>query len=136
MLFRSVMINGRIDRIDRLESGGVQVLDYKTGVPKNDMDASTSVQLGIYALAAKTEGHTVEKLVFYNLEDNSTAETDRLNEDKVRNKVLEAASGIRNGDFNPSPGFHCKNCGYYSLCPTTAETVFTASEAKTAAVTV
>ena len=121
----NVMINGRVDRIDRLESGGVQVLDYKTGAPKNNMDADTSVQLGIYAMAARLEGHIVDKLVFYNLEDNTTAETDRVNnEDKIRNKVLNVANGIRAGAFNPTPGFHCKNCGYNSLCPATVEHVF------------
>jgi len=120
-----IMINGRIDRIDRLESGGVQVLDYKTGAPKNNMDADSSVQLGIYAMAARLEGHTVEKLVFYNLEDNSTAETNRVNnEDKIRSKVLDVANGIRAGAFHPAPSFHCKNCGYNSLCPATAENVF------------
>lgn len=125
-----VMINGRIDRMDRLE-GGVQVLDYKTGAPKNNMDADNSVQLGIYAMAARLEGHKVEKLVFYNLEDNSTAETNRVNnEDKIRNKVLEVANGIRTGAFHPTPGFHCKNCGYNSLCPATVERVFEPAESR------
>jgi DNA helicase II / ATP-dependent DNA helicase PcrA len=131
-----VMINGRIDRIDRLESGGVQLLDYKTGAPKNDVDAATSVQLGIYGMAAQLEGHSVEKLVFYNLEDNSTAETDRINEDRVRGRVLEVAEGIRSAEFSPTPGFHCKNCGYHSLCPATVERVFAPAEARTAAVSV
>ena len=130
------MINGRIDRIDRLESGGVQLLDYKTGAPKNDVDAATSVQLGIYGMAAQLEGHSVEKLVFYNLEDNSTAETDRINEDRVRGRVLEVAEGIRSAEFSPTPGFHCKNCGYHSLCPATVERVFAPAEARTAAVSV
>ena len=130
-----VMINGRIDRIDRLDTGAVQVLDYKTGAPKNSVDADTSVQLGIYAMAARLEGHTVEKLVFYNLEDNSTAETDRVNnEEKIRGKVLDVANGIRAGAFNPTPGFHCKNCGYNSLCPATVERVFESAESQVAGV--
>ncbi|PYY02972.1 MAG: hypothetical protein DMG64_09505 [Acidobacteria bacterium] len=129
------MINGRIDRIDQLESGGVQVLDYKTGAPKNNMDADNSVQLGIYAMAARLEEHRVEKLVFYNLEDNSTAETTRVNnEERIRNKVLDVANGIRAGAFHPSPGFHCKNCGYNSLCPATVERVFEPAETPVAGV--
>lgn len=130
-----VMINGRIDRIDQLETGGVQVFDYKTGAPKSNMDADTSVQLGIYAMAARLEGHKVEKLVFYNLEDNSTAETNRVNnEGKIRDKVLDVANGIRAGAFHPTPGFHCKNCGYNSLCPATVERVFEAAESQVAGV--
>src|SRR6185312_3041241 len=48
-----VTINGRIDRIDRLQDGGVQVLDYKTGAPRNTLDAVNSIQLGLYWLAAE-----------------------------------------------------------------------------------
>jgi len=130
-----VVINGRIDRMDWLEEGGIQVLDYKTGAPKSNMDADTSIQLGIYAMAARLEGHVVKKLVFYNLEDNSTAETDRVNnEERIRAKVLDVASGIRAAAFHPTPGFHCKNCGYNSLCPATVERVFEAREPQVACV--
>jgi RecB family exonuclease len=131
-----VMIRGRIDRIDRLESGGVFVLDYKTGAPRNDIDASKSIQLGLYGLAARLEGHTVEKLAFYNLEDNSVAETNRIDADKIHSRVLEVAAGIGAGEFSPSPGFHCKNCGYRSLCPATREEVFAAAESKVVGIAV
>src|SRR5207248_11162081 len=107
----------------------------KTGDPKSNMDADTSIQLGIYAMAARLEGHVVKKLVFYNLEDNSTAETDRVNnEERIRAKVLDVASGIRAGAFHPTPGFHCKNCGYNSLCPATVERVFEPAETPVAGV--
>ncbi|MFL6439540.1 MAG: ATP-dependent helicase [Terriglobales bacterium] len=129
-----VMINGRIDRIDRLESGGVLVLDYKTGAPKSTLDAVNSIQLGLYGLAAKLEGHTVERMAFYNLEDNSIAETDRITEDKIRRKVLDVADGIRKGEFNPKTGFHCRYCGYRSLCPATVERVFAPDDTKVAGV--
>jgi len=127
-----VAINGRIDRIDRLEGGGVLVLDYKTGAPKNDQDASGSVQLGLYGMAARRDGHAVEKMAFYNLEDNTTAETKRINEEKICETVLEVSRGIRAGEFAPNPGFHCKNCGYNSLCPATVEKVFDRQESKSA----
>ena len=129
-----VMINGRIDRIDRLESGGVLVLDYKTGAPKSTLDAVNSIQLGLYGLAARLEGHSVDRMAFYNLEDNSAAETDRIREDSIREKVLEVAAGIRDGDFSPTTGFHCRNCGYRSLCPATVERVFAPDGAKVAKV--
>ena len=119
-----VMIRGRIDRIDRLEGGGVLVLDYKTGAPRNDYEASKSIQLGLYGLAARLEGLAVEKLAFYNLEDNTVAETSRIDQEKIHSRVLEAAAGINAGEFSPTPGFHCKNCGYRTLCPATREEVF------------
>jgi RecB family exonuclease len=128
-----VVINGRIDRIDRLEGGGVLVLDYKTGAPRNTLDAVNSIQLGLYWLAAELEGHRVERAAFYNLEDNTTAETESVKEEKVYDKVIEVAEGIRNARFAPTPGFHCRNCGYRSLCPATAERVFAPGDKKAAA---
>ena len=128
-----IVIIGRIDRIDRLPSGGVLVLDYKTGLPKDDRDASNSVQLGLYGMAARIEGHAVEKMAFYNLEDNTVAETKRIDEEKIYKTVLAAADGIRSGEFTPNPGFHCRNCGFSSLCPATAEKVFDRSARKVVA---
>ncbi|MBV9145373.1 MAG: PD-(D/E)XK nuclease family protein [Acidobacteria bacterium] len=129
-----VMIRGRIDRIDRLPEGGVLVLDYKTGAPRSDADAGRSVQLGLYGMAARLEKLNVERLAFYNLEDQSLAETKRINEDKVHSTVLECASGISAGNFAPTPGFHCNHCGYYSLCPATAESTFALPEKKLVAI--
>ena len=127
-----IVINGRIDRIDCLEGGGVLVLDYKTGAPRNTLDAVTSIQLGLYWLATELEGHRVERAAFYNLEDNTTAETESVKKEKIYDKVIEVAEGIRNADFAPRPGFHCRNCGYRSLCPATVETVFAPGEKKAA----
>lgn len=127
-----IVINGRIDRIDRLEDGGVLVLDYKTGMPRNTLDAVNSIQLGLYWLAAELEGHRVERAAFYNLEDNTTAEAANVKKEKIYEQVMEVAEGIRNANFAPRPGFHCRNCGYRSLCPATVETVFAPGEKKAA----
>lgn len=132
-MIEDVTVIGRIDRIDRQPDGSVVVLDYKTGNPRSTTDAAMSVQLGLYGLAAKLDGLTVAKMVFYNLEDDSTVETDRINESRLHETVLAAAEGIRAGRFDPSPAFHCKMCGYRSLCPATAEQIFPATELRTAA---
>jgi RecB family exonuclease len=42
-----VRIVGGIDRIDRLPSGGVEILDYKTGNPGNQKTVAESLQLSI-----------------------------------------------------------------------------------------
>ena len=47
-------IRGQIDRIDRLPTGGIEVIDYKTGRLESQKGVDESLQLSIYALAAAT----------------------------------------------------------------------------------
>ena len=42
-----------IDRIDRLPSGGIEVIDYKTGRVSSQKGVDESLQLSIYALACR-----------------------------------------------------------------------------------
>ncbi|HUQ49485.1 MAG TPA: ATP-dependent DNA helicase, partial [Terriglobales bacterium] len=70
-----VTIKGRIDRLDQREDGTVEVVDYKTGSPKDEKFAKKSLQLAIYALALQKQGkHRPSRLTLHNLEDGSRAE--------------------------------------------------------------
>jgi ATP-dependent DNA helicase UvrD/PcrA len=121
---------GRIDRIDRIDRGGdgeVTITDYKTGKPQSQEDADESLQLSIYALAAREKwGYRAERLVFYNLEENAAVVTSRselqLREAKL--KVEEVAQNVAAGRFDPKPGFYCHFCSYRNLCPATEKRVF------------
>ena len=53
MAVGNATVAGRIDRMDRCADGRVVVTDYKTGKPKSQEDADESLQLSIYALAAR-----------------------------------------------------------------------------------
>ncbi len=129
-------VAGRIDRIDDLGGGRIAIVDYKTGKPRAQEDADESLQLSVYAIAAREKwGYKAERLVFYNLEENSTVTTVRgpiqLAEAKI--KVEEVAERIKAGAFDPKPGFHCRFCPYRNLCPATEKPLHTASSAKKAA---
>ena len=68
-------LSGRVDRIDRAAGDGVVITDYKTGRPKSQEDADESLQLSIYALAAREKwGYRAERLVFHNLEGNTAGQ--------------------------------------------------------------
>jgi RecB family exonuclease len=60
----SVMFRGIADRIDRMESGALRVVDYKTGNPKKN--ASALLQMGLYAMMLSGEGlQRVEPALYY-----------------------------------------------------------------------
>ena len=112
-------VKGRMDRLDRLPNGEVAVLDYKTGKGKTQDDADESLQLSIYALAARNLGHTPSSLVFINLQ-NGTAVESRRSQNDLRNaelKIAEIAAKIAAGDFEANPGNRCFWCSYNSICP-------------------
>jgi DNA helicase-2/ATP-dependent DNA helicase PcrA len=111
---------GRVDRIDRRPDGSVAIVDYKTGKARDQENADESLQLSLYAIAAKQKwGYTVGALIFYNLEENVAVTTTR-NEAQLlgaRSRVEAAAQGIADGRFVARTGMHCNFCAYRSLCP-------------------
>ena len=119
-------LRGRVDRIDRSGPDGVAIVDYKTGKPQSQEDADESLQLSLYALAAKQVwGHNVSQLIFYNLENNIAVATTRndaqLEEAKIR--VQKVAENIAAGQFSAKPGYQCVFCPYRNLCPATEKVV-------------
>ncbi|MBV8051835.1 MAG: ATP-dependent helicase [Acidobacteriaceae bacterium] len=126
-------IVGRIDRMDKTVDGKIAITDYKTGKPQSQEDADESLQLSIYALAARSKwGYAIGRLAFHNLEDNNCVVTRRddvqLQEAKL--KVEEVAARIAAGDFEPTPGFHCRLCAYHTLCPATEKRLYSIASAK------
>jgi DNA helicase II / ATP-dependent DNA helicase PcrA len=113
-------VAGRIDRMDRSADGRVNIIDYKTGKARPQEDADESLQLSIYAMAAQEKwGYRVGDLAFHNLEGNVQVISTR-NEFQIeaaRERVLDAAHGIADGNFEPKLGFHCSFCAFRGLCP-------------------
>ena len=132
----SATVVGRIDRIDRLSHDRVVIVDYKTGRPRTQEDADESLQLSIYACAARESfGYESERLAFYNLEDNSLVATTRSSEqlEDAKAKVHDVAEKIAAGHFEPKPGFQCNFCAYRNLCPATEKRLFPIAVKKTVA---
>ena len=117
---------GRVDRIDEISSDAVAIVDYKTGKPKSQEEADKSLQLSLYALAAKEVwGKRAERLVLYNLENNTAISTTRCDAEleEAKRRVEEAAEKIACGLFNAKYGYHCNLCPYRNLCPATEKVV-------------
>ena len=112
-------MSGRFDRLDQVDGGEVEVVDYKTGKPKTQEDADDSLQLSIYALAARSLGHNPSALVFINLQNGIAVESRRSPQQLIaaENRVAEVAAKIAAGEFDPKPGQGCWRCSYNSICP-------------------
>lgn len=118
-----VTLVGRIDRMDVIDPANpdaVAIVDYKTGKPQSQDDADKSLQLSLYALAARnTLGKRAERLILHNLENNTpvcSTRTDAELEEAIE-RVEKAAAGIAAGKFAPKIGRHCGYCSYRNLCP-------------------
>jgi DNA helicase-2/ATP-dependent DNA helicase PcrA len=120
-----VRIGGFIDRIDRLPSGGIEVLDYKTGRPGTQKSVNESLQLSIYALACREALGlgTPERVTLYYTEAASRMSTTRTDEqlDVARDQLLALAAQVRSGDFHATPSQDvCHWCDYRAICPSRA----------------
>jgi ATP-dependent DNA helicase UvrD/PcrA len=128
----AVKVTGRIDRVDRVD-GGFAVIDYKTGSARNQKYADESLQLSLYALAAREKlGSYPARLLILNLEDAGMVRTER-GKDKLeaaRGRVLAVAEGISAGNFEPKPDFFtCRWCEYRNLCPATEQKLYAIASA-------
>lgn len=117
-----IVVHGSIDRIDRLPSGGIEVIDYKTGRAAAPKSVEDSLQLSIYAHACRdTLGlGTPEKVTLYYTESATRLSATRTDEqlDGARADILARVARIRSGDFAATPSLRvCGWCDYAEMCP-------------------
>jgi DNA helicase-2/ATP-dependent DNA helicase PcrA len=114
-------IKGRVDRIDQLTDGKVEIIDYKTGTPKDagSLKSEDKKQLLLYQIVvSRLFGLAPERLTYWYLEDGSTvsflgAEKDVVKLEEEMEKQIER---IREGNFEPKPGLHCQFCDFAAIC--------------------
>jgi DNA helicase-2/ATP-dependent DNA helicase PcrA len=119
-LDHDIIVTGRMDQVNRLSASEVEIVDYKTGRPRDAKRAAENLQLSIYALAAREVfGLEPAFLVLYNLTDNQAVATTRDTKAlaAAKEKIAEVADQIRAGNFRSKPGFGCGYCDFKPLCP-------------------
>lgn len=118
------LVHGRIDRVDKLSDGTLEIIDYKTGASKEKIIGDDKDQLLIYQIAASTLPEYSQigqpsKLTFYYL--NDTIKTSFIGDDKdlakIKDKLVAAIDAVHSNDFTPTPNQHvCKYCDFRDIC--------------------
>jgi DNA helicase-2/ATP-dependent DNA helicase PcrA len=117
------IIKGAIDRID-VVSGGVRLLDYKTGQPKEKLDQNDKTQLLIYQAAAQEVfGLNPVELSYYYLENTTTLSFlgQPHEQQKLKEKISKQIQQIKQSDFKATPGWQCQFCDFREISHFAAE---------------
>lgn len=119
-------ITGKIDRIDKLDDGIFEVVDYKTAkkMPAQKQ-VDENLQLSVYHLGITNRWPSLQqenkpvKLTLYFLKHGEKISTTRthqqLNETKER--ILTLINEIKKSSFEPKPNVLCDWCQYQLYCP-------------------
>jgi DNA helicase-2/ATP-dependent DNA helicase PcrA len=123
---KRLKIGGKIDRVDKLPDGKIEIIDYKTGanIP-TQKQIDHDLQLTFYALAAM--GINEEpfnkkpeniKLSLYYFDNQKKISTTRIKEqlEETKKEILKWREEIEKSDFKCSGHFFCKNCEYSLMC--------------------
>jgi DNA helicase-2/ATP-dependent DNA helicase PcrA len=121
-----IKIGGRIDRIDKLPDGKIEIIDYKTGnnLP-NEKKLKEDFQLLFYALAATSVKDDLLNrkssevvLTLYYLEANKKFSVTHTDDELLlaKEKILKLVGDISYSKFACMGGMMCKNCEYKMIC--------------------
>jgi len=116
-----VKLRGYIDRVDKLDSGGLSIIDYKTDKELFTLDdLETNLQLTLYQLAAEQTWYLpVERLTLYHFRSNTPCSCRPRGEaqlDQARQLVLEIAENIAERRFPATEIRYCP-CDFPEHCP-------------------
>lgn len=119
--WEGIPVHGYIDRIDRTETGGLEVLDYKTTRGLSRADAQGSDQLSFYqVLVENNYSLPVERLALFDLRGGMALRVPSRSPSELRplaDNVASVADGVRAEAYEPTPGRQCTRCEFRTRCP-------------------
>lgn len=119
----ALTIGGKVDRVDQLPDGKIEIIDYKTGKAPKSKDVRRDLQLTVYAMAAVDKGvysYRPEDVIvsFYFFEGQEKVSGTRTSEqlEEAKDKIAQTAEAISESSFEPTPGKHCDYCEFRLIC--------------------
>jgi DNA helicase-2/ATP-dependent DNA helicase PcrA len=118
-------IGGKIDRVDLLPDGKIEIIDYKTGKMPTKREVDANLQLSMYAIAAseiksKPFGAAVKDilLTLYFFDTNERITTTRTVDQLTLEKasIMATAREIETSEFLCSGNHLCASCEYKLFC--------------------
>ncbi|PIT94676.1 hypothetical protein COT98_02515 [Candidatus Falkowbacteria bacterium CG10_big_fil_rev_8_21_14_0_10_39_9] len=113
-------IKGAIDRVDKLADGTLEILDYKTGNPKEKLEWKDKRQLILYQLFLEDFLPVkVSTLSYYYLENGEKVSfVPKPKEiEKLQSEIIAEIKAIKSLNFTPDPdSIKCQFCDFKGIC--------------------
>lgn len=117
MIVENDRIIGRFDLIKKLPNNSIEIVDFKTGTPKQYL--RTELQMRLYALAAENYlKMNVRKCTLHYIEHDAPEDVavSSLILKQTEQTIKDALEGIKNKEFDATPGDQCTRCEYRKIC--------------------
>jgi len=116
-----VPVTGKIDRIEKLSSNKIEVIDYKSNKEPFTLNRlKKDYQLSMYQMGVEESfGFGVERLTFYHLRSQtpfSVKPHSKKQIDAWCRQIIEVADGIQKEKFEPKRNSYCP-CEFAQHCP-------------------
>lgn len=114
-----VRIEGKMDRVDRLESGKLRIIDFKVGETEEPGPWEV-FQLHLYALACeRTLDEEVADCRFHFLSSDESLPVEYTEEvrEKTLTRLKSVLTKMKEREYSPNPGDYCQRCDFRGFCP-------------------
>jgi RecB family exonuclease len=120
--YSEYILVGKIDRMDRLPTGELDVIDYKSGRREiTEEEVRGSLAMAVYQLIVSRQHPDTPVLATVLCLPTGASATVRRTPDELdeleREISLMAARILAETDYTATPGPHCAHCAFERICP-------------------